>query len=219
MSVLEQLQDYRVVKVVLPLTEGGQQLIDGVAKASTPPELEITFLPEQLNVENLNLDEPCQISFDVGGSTRSVRAKITSVVSDAKLQLEMVESFTHVQKRAYFRVDADLSVSYWVLEAENPLARSIQTPVNISGGGVRLPVDEPLPEGIKIGLELVLDGPDPRVIECVARVVRTYEGGPTGKQVALTFVDLEEEDQDAIVAYCLAEQRKQLRLKVQVLGR
>lgn len=218
MSVLDQLQDYRVVKVVLPLAEGGQQLIDGVAKATTPPEIEVTFLPEQLDVESLNLGETCQISFDVGGSTRSVRAKISSVVSDAKLQLEMVESFTHVQKRAYFRVDADLSVSYWVLEEECPLARSIQTPVNISGGGVRLPVDEPLPEGVKLGLELVLDGPEPKVVECAARVVRSYEGGPTGKQVALTFVDLEEEDQDAIVAYCLAEQRKQLRLKVQVLG-
>ena len=32
------------------------------------------------------------------------------------------------------------------------------------------------------------------------------------------ITDLEEEDQDAIVAYCLAEQRKQLRLKVQLLG-
>ncbi len=219
MSVLDQLKEYRVVKVVLPLTEGGQQLIDGVAKATPPSGIEITFLPDQLNPASLNLGESCQVSFDSGGSTRSIRARITSVVSDAKLQLEMVESFTHAQKRAYFRVDADLSVSYWVLEAENPLARSIQTPVNISGGGVRLPVDEPLPEGLKLGLELVLDGPEPRVVECVASVVRTYEGGPTGKQVALTFVDLEEEDQDAIVAYCLAEQRKQLRLKVQLLGR
>jgi len=219
MSVLDQLNEYRVVKAVLPLHEGGQQLIDGVAKTTSPPELEITFLPEQLNVETLNMDEPCQISFDVAGSTKSIRAKVISVLSDAKLQLELVESFTHTQKRAYFRVDADLSVSYWVLEEENPLAKSIQTPVNISGGGVRLPVDEPLRDGTHIGLEFVLDGPEPRVVECVATVVRTYEGGPTGKQVALTFVDLEEEDQDAIVAYCLAEQRKQLRLKVQVLGR
>jgi len=34
----------------------------------------------------------------------------------------------------------------------------------------------------------------------------------------MCFDDIEQEDQDAIVAYCLAEQRKQLRLKVQVLG-
>ncbi|WP_303722756.1 flagellar brake protein [Malonomonas rubra] len=218
MSVLDNLKEYRVVKVVLPLQEGGQQLIDGVAKATTPPQLEITFLPDQLNVEALNQDETCQVSFDVAGSTRSIRAKITSALNDSKLQMEMVESFTHVQTRAYFRVDADLSVSYWVLSEGIPLARSINTPVNISGGGLRLPVDEPLKDGTEIGLEIVLDAPEPRVVECEGRVVRTYGSGPTGRQVALTFVDLEEEDQDAIVAYCLAEQRKQLRLKVQVLG-
>lgn len=218
MSVLDQLKEYRVVKVVLPLKEGGQQLIDGVAKTTTPPQLEITFLPDQLNVDDLSKEEACQISFDVAGATKSIRAKITSTLSDAKLQLEMVESFSHVQKRAYFRVDADLSVSYWVLSDGSPLARSIHTPINISGGGLRLPVDEPLKDGTEIGLEIILDAPDPRVVECIAQVVRTYDGGPTGRQVALTFVDLEEEDQDAIVAYCLAEQRKQLRLKVQVLG-
>ena len=38
------------------------------------------------------------------------------------------------------------------------------------------------------------------------------------QQVALSFADIEDEDQDAIIAYCLAEQRKQLRLKVKVLG-
>jgi len=218
MSVLEHLKEYRVVRIVLPLQEGGQQLIDGVAKTTTPPQLEITFLPDQLDIDALSKDEPCQISFDVAGSTKSIRAKISSVLSDAKLQLEMVDSFSHVQKRAYFRVDADLSVSYWVLKEDNPLAKSILTPVNISGGGLRVPVDEPFREGTEIGLELILDVPEPRVVECVATVVRTYEDGPTGLQAAMTFVDLEEEDQDAIVAYCLAEQRKQLRLKVQVLG-
>lgn len=221
MSVLDQLKEYRVVRAVLPLKEGGQQLIDGVAKTTNSPQLEITFLPDQLNVESLNLGEPCQISFDVAGSTKSIRAKILSIISDAKLQLEMIESFSHMQKRAYFRVDADLSVSYWVLSEseDSPLAKSIQTPVNISGGGVRLPVDEHLRDGTEIGLELIIDAPEARVVECVAQVVRTYEGGPSGKQVALSFVDIDEEDQDAIVAYCLAEQRKQLRLKVQVLGR
>ena len=48
MSALDHLKEYRVVKVVLPLQEGGQQLIDGVAKTTTPPVFEVTFLPEQL---------------------------------------------------------------------------------------------------------------------------------------------------------------------------
>jgi c-di-GMP-binding flagellar brake protein YcgR len=73
-------------------------------------------------------------------------------------------------------------------------------------------------DGTKVGLEIVLDVPQPRIVECIARVVRTYDMGEGNKQVALSFADIEQEDQDALVAYCLAEQRKQLRLKVQVIG-
>jgi len=218
MSVLEHLNEYRVVRVVLPLLEGSHQLLDGVAKTTTPPFFEITFLPDQLHAQSLNLQESCQVSFDVSGGTKSLRAKIDSVVSDAKLQFELEEAFTHIQKRAYFRVEAELSVSYWVMDVEKPAAKSINTPVNISGGGLRLPIEENIKAGTKIGLEIVLDVPQPRIVECVARAVRTYEMGNGEKQVALSFVDIDPEDQDAIVAYCLAEQRKQLRLKVQVLG-
>jgi c-di-GMP-binding flagellar brake protein YcgR len=82
---------------------------------------------------------------------------------------------------------------------------------------VRLPVSETIKEGTHLGLEIIIDSPQPAVVECVAEVVGTYDVGGV-KQLALSFADIEDEDQDAIVAYCLAEQRKQLRLKVKVLG-
>jgi len=217
MSVLNQLKDYRVVKVSLSLLDGKQQSLDGVAKTTTSPQFEITFLPDQFNPELLNLEEFCMVTFDVAGETKSIKAKINSSAEEAKLLLEMVESFSYLQKRGYFRVDADLSVSYWVIDKENPSAKSVQTTVNISGGGLRLPVTETIKEGTKLGLEIVIDSPQPAVIECVGEVVSNYETAGV-KQLALSFVQIEDEDQDAIIAYCLAEQRKQLRLKVEVLG-
>jgi hypothetical protein len=217
MSVLNQLKDYRVVKVSLPLLGGAQQSFDGVAKTTTQPQFEITFLPDQLNPELLNLEEFCLVTFDVAGETKSIKAKINSSAEEAKLLLEMVESFSYVQKRGYFRVDADLSVSYWVIDEENPSAKSVQTPVNISGGGLRLPVTETIKKGTRLGLEIVIDAPQPTVVECIGEVVSNYETAGV-KQLALSFVQIEDEDQDAIIAYCLAEQRKQLRLKVKVLG-
>ena len=217
MSVLNQLKDYRVVKVSLPLLDGQKLSLDAVAKTTTSPQFEITFLPDQLNPELLNSEEFCLVTFDVAGETKSIKAKVESVTEAAKLLLEMVESFTYIQKRGYFRVDAELSVSYWVIDEEHPSAKSVQTPVNISGGGLRLPVSEEIQAGSKLGLEIIIDSPQPAVVECVGQVVANYDD--EGKrQVALTFVDIEDEDQDAIISYCLAEQRKQLRLKVKILG-
>ena len=217
MSVLDQLKDYRVVKVSLPLLDGKQQSLDGVAKKTTSPQFEVTFLPDQLNAELLNPKEFCFVTFDVAGENKSIKAKIDSAAEEAKLLLEMVDSFTYIQKRGYFRVDADLSVSYWVIDEEHPLAKSVPTPINISGGGLRLPVSEEIKEGTQLGLEIVIDSPQPAVVECVGEVVGSYDADGD-KQIALTFVDIEDEDQDVIIAYCLAEQRKQLRLKVKVLG-
>ncbi|MEA3543761.1 MAG: PilZ domain-containing protein [Thermodesulfobacteriota bacterium] len=217
MSILNQLKDYRVVKVSLPLKDGQQQSLDGVARVTTSPQFEVTFLPDQLQAERLNLEDFCLVIFDVAGENKSVKAKIDSIPATDKLLLEMVDSFSYAQKREYFRVDAELSVSYWNIDAEHPTAKSVQTPVNISGGGLRIPVSEVVKEGARLGLEIVIDFPQPAVIECIGDVVVTYSVGNV-RQVALSFSDIEEEDQDAIVAYCLAEQRKQLRLKVQVLG-
>lgn len=217
MSVLNHLKDYRVVKICLPLQDGQKQSLDGVAKITTSPQFEVTFLPDQLNADDLNREEFCRVTFDVAGENKSIKARINEVAGDAKLLLEMVDSFTHIQKREYFRVDADLSVSYWVIDDENPSAKSVQTSVNISGGGLRLPVSELIAKGTKLGLEIVVDAPQPTVVECIAEVVGTYDVDGV-KQLALCFADIGDEDQDAIVAYCLAEQRKQLRLKVKVLG-
>ena len=49
----------------------------------------------------------------------------------------------------------------------------------------------------------------------VMRVIRTFSGR---SQMGVQFEDMENEERDKIVAFCLAEQRRQLRLKVQVVG-
>lgn len=217
MSILDHLQDYRVVKVTLPLEGGRQVQLDGVAKTTTAPQLEITFLPDQLAALSLDLETACRVALDVAGEHKSISARMLEKSAPEKLLLEQVESFTYKQKREYFRVDAELSVSYWVIDEVNPVATSVKSSVNISGGGIRLPVTEKLAAGTRVGLEIVIDEPTPAVIECVGEVIGEYDHGD-GICVALKFIDLEGEDQDAIVSFCLAEQRKYLRLKVKVLG-
>lgn len=218
MSILDHLDDYRVVAVVLPLEGGNTAQLDGVARATTGSHLEVTFLQGQLEAQALDLEGACRLSFDVGGESKSIKAKITSRPTSARLVLELVETFTYQQKRQYFRVDANLSVNYWLIEDDTePAPNSLQSSINISGGGLRIPVREKLSAGKKIGLEIVIDSPEPGVIECAGEVVNNYS---QGNQIyaALKFVTIEEEDRDLIVSYCLAEQRKQLRLKVQVLA-
>jgi hypothetical protein len=216
MSVLDHLKDYRVVKVTLPLEGGKHVHLDGVARLTSGLQFEITFLPDQLEKLSLDKETTCRVMLDIAGEHKSITARIVDQPTAERLLLEQVESFVHKQKREYFRIDADLSVSYWVIDAENPVASSVASSVNISGGGIRLPVTRKLPAGARVGFEIVIDDPA-AVIECVGEVVAYYDNGD-GPAAAFKFIGLEEEDQDAIVSFCLAEQRKQLRLKVKVIG-
>ncbi|MBW6510120.1 MAG: PilZ domain-containing protein [Desulfuromonadales bacterium] len=215
MSVLDHLQDYRVVKVALPLEGGKQAHLDGVAKLTSSPQFEITFLPDQLEKLSLDKKTTCRVMLDVAGEHKSITARIVDQPIAERVLLEQVESFVHKQKREYFRVDASLSVSYWLIDAEHPVASPVVSAVNISGGGIRLPVTQKLPVGARVGFEIIIDEPA-AVIEGVGEVVAYYANGD-GPSAAFKFIGLEEEDQDAIVSFCLAEQRKQLRLKIKVI--
>ena len=218
MSALNHLKEYRVVKVTLPRLDGEESVVDGVAIAKAPPIFEITFLPDQLQPATFDEQAGCRISFTApNGSQQNLSAEVVKVASDTQLQLRALATSSQPQQRAYFRVDAALSVSYWPIETEDANAQSVQTPVNLSGGGIRIPVKEAMPDGSKVGLEIIIDGPTPRIIECTATVVRSFLlSGVT--QLALRYIDIEEEDQDSLIAYCFAEQRKQLRLNVHMLG-
>lgn len=215
MSVLDHLQDYRVVKVAFPLEGGKQAHLDGVAKLTSSPQFEITFLPDQLEKLSLDKKTTCRVMLDVAGEHKSITARIVDQPIAERVLLEQVESFVHKQKREYFRVDASLSVSYWLIDAEHPVASSVVSAVNISGGGIRLPVTQKLPVGARVGFEIIIDEPA-AVIEGVGEVVAYYANGDE-PSAAFKFIGLEEEDQDAIVSFCLAEQRKQLRLKIKVI--
>lgn len=218
MSALDHLKEYRVVQISLPRNGGELETVDGVALATAPPIFEVTFLPDHLQPETLNEQGSCRLTYLApNGSLQTINAEIVTVVSDSKLHLRLLEGYSQEQKRAYFRVDTNLAVSYWSLDDTDANACSAPPPVNLSGGGIRIAVKKALRKGSDVGLEIILDDPRPRVIECVATVIRSFRLGGV-MQMAMRYTQIEEEDRDAIIAYCFAEQRRQLREKVHMLG-
>jgi len=215
MSILDHLDDYRVVKITLPLEGGTVAQLDAVARVTKTPQFEVIFLKGQLKENALDPTVLCRLVFDVSGAIKSIQARIDHQPAADKLVLEMVESFSHQQKREYFRVDADLVISWWRVDDEDAALNTVQATANISGGGVRFPVAEKVPRGERLGMKILLEVDKP-LIECVGEVVGSYLLG-RDHSLALKFVAIENDDRDEIVAFCLAEQRRQLRLKVQVL--
>ena len=118
--------------------------------------------------------------------------------------------------REFFRIDVEITLRYWPLVSGVRTGRASHQKVNLSGGGIRLVVSEPLHVEESLWIELVLPGEKPDVVTCLGRIVRLFDGENDERQAALEFVKITAREQDRIIAFCLAEQRKQLRRKVRV---
>lgn len=218
-ALLDYLSTPKPVRIFVPLQGGGRVRLNCVARLIKSPRLEAEFGSGLLPINDIDLNGKCLISYDTGGPTLSLYSSIEQIEGTRKLKLIAIESVNHEQKRQFFRVDAELRVRYWLKPpTETPPEETWPCRgLNISGGGILLHLDEPLPKAQRlIGLEIDLPEPKPERIRCVAQVIRAVKRDNDKLEVALQFEKITAEARDKIVAFCFAEQRKQLRFRVRI---
>lgn len=79
-----------------------------------------------------------------------------------------------------------------------------QTPINLSGAGVRFPSDDPIEQGEYVDLVMILPGDAPIKIRAFAEVVRQrLIARPSGAvyEIAAAFLHLAPKDREAIIRY------------------
>lgn len=217
MSILDHLKDFRIVKITLPIKDGQILTLEGVVRRKSVNTIEAAFLPGQLPIKDLDLNASCRIFFEEEGRAFRLKSSIEEIIGEEKIRLKAEETILHYGDREFFRVDADLTFKYRrLVEEEEIRTRQLSARVNISGCGIRLPLQDPVKNNEKIALTLILSEDPLKVVRCIGEVKRLcpYAEGQTG--AALVFVEIEPEDRDAIIAFCLAAQREELRNKIQV---
>ena len=211
------LEAPQVGQLTVPGINGDILRLDCIVQITKPPRLEVTFMPNQVKTEDIDTEKECMVTLDIGGPTVTLKTSIENIVSNRKLELINIESVNHAQKREYFRIDANVPVDAHNLPSQETFIYEGES-INISGSGVLITLPERVPVDKKLKLRINIPEPEAMSIECIAQVVRCDEGKDNDFIIALHFYTIEEEDQDAIIAFCMAQQRKQLRLKVLVLG-
>jgi hypothetical protein len=217
MLALDHLKDFRIVMINLPLKDEQTRVLECVVRRRSVNTIEAAFLPGQLPIKDLDLNGTCRLFFEEEGRPFRLRATIEDIIDGEKLRLKAVETVMQFGEREFFRVDADLTYKYQRLtEGEEARPRQLSTRVNISGCGIRLPLLEEVRPLEKIQLTLILSEDPLKVARCTAQVKRIcpFSGGQKG--AALYFIEIEPADRDAIIAFCLAAQREELRNKIQV---
>jgi len=111
------------------------------------------------------------------------------------------------ERRKYVRLDTRLKITYNILEKEGGPQQSETR--DISGGGIRLFLDDPIAE--KTLLQITIQLPeDPTPIRCVGKVVwvesfSVLQGEKKEDQyeAGVIFTDIEQKDRDRIIKYVI----------------
>lgn len=213
----------RHARLIAPLRDGGTAEVQGevvVFTTEEPPVLRFTCdgTSRRERPSALNFAPGDGFELHLGLEFRSVtlKASLFEAESDDSALLQAVAIVRAEQRREYFRVRADLSVQ--VMPAEAPANRHVAQLVSakdISGGGMRIRTKVPFRPQTTLRLHFDIPEFSRQPIQCFATVVRSMKTGE-GFDVAVAFEEMEREHRDAIMAYCFAKQREQMRHQVQV---
>jgi hypothetical protein len=216
MLALDRLKKHRSVMASLPISNEQPLTLECVARRSSVDMIDVAFLPGQLPVKRLDLNSTCRLFFEDEGRSFRLRAKIEEVIDNEKLRIRAIETALQYGEREYFRVNAEFSVKYRRLTDDADIkTRHFSGQMNISGSGMLLPVTERVRNGDRLSLTLILSEDPLKEVRCVARVVRTCPLAEGRQGAGLHFVEIEPQDRDAIIGFCMAAQRLELRNKVQ----
>jgi len=202
-------------------TKAGQTLrLNCIYKESDSPEFFLVFPPKKLP-DDIDPEKLCPISIKLEQKALTLSAKITSINGDRTLELTAKDTVKPESLREYFRVDTKLMVVVdynpenvegedhsWTLEGQT---------LDISGSGILTILPEEPQTMHKITLNLcITEGKD--TISCTGHIVRTKRLRKGKYQVAFHFDTMKPKERDAIISYCLQEQRNRLRDKVHTAG-
>lgn len=215
-ALFKHLEKPTLLRVYLVLSDGSKERFEAVARIIAEPYLELKFRPDELPAGVVRPGSKLLLSLDTRVGTVSMYAHVDDVTSARVLRVLGMESFSFAQQREYFRVNVAVKAAYQPLRpgSDNKPEPLIVETINISGSGVLFDCTHPLDMGELYEVTFYL--PEKMPQKCTARVVRVHEKLRGGFEVALHYISIEQEVRDALISFCLAEQRRALRTKVQI---
>ncbi len=225
LDALSTVTDERKVRLQAVLRQGQTHDFFGTATIlgnQSPPLVRIVFSgqsgKDRPSARAIDPEKDFYIRLGIGSRAATVRMHMYKVESDDKALFEPVEIEQEEQNRAYFRIQACFETKIIPKHKLKDTCKYYQGQVkDISGGGLLMHTKEHYKPGTDLDLEFSLGIHGQQIfVYCSAMVVRCLSLGHKGYETAVEFLDLVEEQRDAIMAYCFAQQREQLREKVQV---
>lgn len=220
-ALLDHLHTDKSVRLNIPLKDGGKQRYDAEARIQDREERTVVVnlkgksFPKS---EEIDFREKCSVSLEGDGPSLSMNATIEEVLGRGRLLLKASDYVAYQPKRNAFRVQAELPVQYKRYYREQEPFRNVSTE-DLSSGGVRLLCREDLQTGNVLILSLEIPRPKQGRVMCTAQVMWAKDRMDGDRAVGCKFLDLDEQSEDLIIAFCFERQRELMKEKVETANR
>ena len=220
-SVIIDFEEEQELVLILP---GKKDLED--ARGQTPGDVEVEEQDEKAKevgddsefLEPPPFDRGARLEVEV--SFPDGIRKFTSVVKrlDLKyggsMRIEWPSAGTRIQRRDFVRVDVQYRALVWYKEGDGPLQQINGFTLNVSAGGVRLKLPQPLPDDQRIEVEI--QTPPLADLTLQGRVVRSGELEKGRKEaqfywVAVEYVGVDEGLRNDMTQMVFDIQREQMK--------
>ncbi len=217
-EILEFLADFQLVRVAVPSSQGPPRQLDAVARLLSPDSLEVRFLTDSFDPASADAAGEWQITCDLEVSVFSLRATPQMLADGGPVRLLPIDCTQHRHGRRHHRVDAEIYLDYWSLEAPVSRRKPVRHLVNLSASGVRFQALRPQKERETIGLEMVLPGATLETVQCTGLVRRSERRRDRGYEIVVDLRGAPREERDKILSFCMAEQFRQMQTRMRRLA-
>lgn len=217
-QMLENFADCRMVKVAIPLRDGRVLHADGVLKQFTSSLLEIRFPSQPLPLEDIHLQGRWRVTFDKGISFLSVWALLGDNPQPHQIALEIIDSEANSHARRDHRVNTEIYLRYWQGGDNRHPRKPLRTRVNLSGCGISFQVENTLPPGTLVEMELILPEITLETVQCLGKVIRMVEKTNGLFEAAFELVNMDQHDMEKIIHFSMTEQFKMMQTKTRLLA-
>lgn len=177
-------------------------ITDDVIKV-TVPLVHGEIIPLRLNLDVLMYFTGVQAAYSY--KTKIIGREEEGVVP--LLHLAIPEEKYRIQRREFFRLEVREKVIYRILDDSlEPVSEFKEThTIDISGGGVKMFINEPVQKGMF--LELFLQIPGLENVAIISRIVNIFDV-EAGLAVGIKFIEIDEYIQEEIISWLFDYQRK-----------
>ncbi|MEJ2199661.1 MAG: PilZ domain-containing protein [Desulfuromonadaceae bacterium] len=215
-EVVQLLEDYRVGWITIADPKHGEITLDCALRLTSHAFLEARFAPGTLPEGLLAIGLPCRAVCEVCMSVLYFQSRIESIANGHLLQLRIEGGSSHGDPRHHFRVEANLSLSYWKIGESPPAPQPVD--VNLSRGGLRFTTSKNLELGERLAVELWLPGAVSKVVRAKGKVVGVLRKDEQGQEVVLKFTDIASDHLGRLSEFCLGLKFRQMGKRAELLG-